>query len=122
MFMNWKTIPYVVLIVLLAGSTLVLGMKTIGLQKELVQTRAALAKEQTNVKIVDFTRLFTEKVLKADAEVDFETRLQLENAIRDLNDKEILAQWEKFVGSKTEGEAQENVKDLLSLLVGKIRV
>jgi CRISPR/Cas system endoribonuclease Cas6 (RAMP superfamily) len=62
-----------------------------------------------------------EKVLKAEKEVDFETRLKLENAVREINDKEILNQWIKFTESKTEDEAQNNIKNLLDLLVDKIQ-
>lgn len=49
-----------------------------------------------------------------------ETRLRLENAVRDLNNEQILAQWQKFTTSKTETEAQTQVKNLLELLVNKI--
>jgi len=63
-----------------------------------------------------------EKVLKAETEVDFETRLKLENAVRNLEDKEILARWSKFIESKTEAGAQEEVKNLLEALVNKIKI
>lgn len=73
-------------------------------------------------KTLEFAKLFISGVLKADQEVDFETRLKLENMVRNLGDKEILAQWQKFVESKTEAEAQSNVKDLLEVVVSKIGV
>ncbi len=82
--------------------------------------------QKTNEKVLDFTKLFIEKVLKAETEVDFETRLKLENAVRNLGDEEILTQWQKFTESKTEAEAQEEVKNLLEMLlemlVNKIKV
>ncbi len=119
--MNTKLIPYLVIAALLVTSVF-LGVKVVGLQTELSQTRTALATQKTNEKVLDFTKMFTEKVLKADSAVDFETRLQLENAIRNLNDPEILAQWQLFVDSKNEADAQTNVKNLLGLLVSKIKV
>jgi hypothetical protein len=75
-----------------------------------------------NEKIINFLKLFITKVLKAEGEVDFETRLKLENAVREIQDKEILDQWTKFTESKTEEEAQKNVKDLLEILVNKLQI
>ena len=90
-------------------------------QQELKQTQEALAVKKTNEKILDFTKLFIEKVLKAEGEIDFETRLSLENAVRGLDDGEILARWQKFTESQTEADAQTEVKNLLELLVSKIK-
>ncbi|GBD34408.1 hypothetical protein HRbin35_00125 [bacterium HR35] len=91
-----------------------------------LQTQINLLKEkQSNViqpinrKTLEFLDLFVKKVLKADKEVDFETRLLLENKVRELQDKEILDTWNKFVNSKNETEAQNNVKDLLEILIEK---
>jgi hypothetical protein len=75
-----------------------------------------------NEKIINFLKLFITKVLKAEGEVDFETRLKLENAVREIQDKEILDQWTKFTESKTEDEAQKNVKDLLEILINKLQI
>jgi hypothetical protein len=75
-----------------------------------------------NERIIYFLKLFIAKVLKAEKEVDFETRLKLENAVREIQDKEILDQWIKFTESKTETEAQKNVKDLLEILVNKLQI
>jgi hypothetical protein len=86
---------------------------------ELARYREQLKNQQFNTKVVDFSKLFVEKVLKADTEVSFEDRLKLENQVRDLNDPEILAQWEKFTGSTTQDQVQSEVKNLLDLLVKK---
>ena len=95
------------------------GMKVYSLSKELAISQADAAAVHTNEKIINFTRLFIEKVLNAEGEVDFETRLSLENAVRDLKDAEVLSGWQKFIGSETEAEAQNEVKNLLRLLIGK---
>lgn len=82
-----------------------------------------VAAEQKSGPTKKFLKLFVEKVLgnqKETAEVSFEDRLKLENAVRELNDSEILAAWNKFVDSQTSGEAQENLRALISLLVGRI--
>ncbi len=95
--------------------------KYIEARGQLKVAQMASQEQSLNIKYVDFTRLFIEKVLKAKGEVSFADRLQLENAVRDLNDAEVLAQWNTFIGSKTEADAQEAVKNLLSLLTQKIR-
>jgi len=75
---------------------------------------------QTNAKLVSFLDTFIKKVLKAQGEVSFEDRLKLENAVRDLNDKELLSLWESFTQAATAEQIQQNVKNLLEGLVNKI--
>lgn len=111
---------WIILVLILLAGNVFFGVKYSALQKELKLTQVTLETQKTNEKVLDFTKLFVEKVLKADTEIDFETRLKLENAVRNLNDEEILGQWQKFTESKTETEAQETVKNLLEILVGKI--
>lgn len=41
--------------------------------------------------------------------------------VRNLNDNDILAQWENFVNSTSSADAQNQVKILLDLLVTKMR-
>jgi hypothetical protein len=88
----------------------------------LPEKNAVIFTNTKNEKIINFLKLFITKVLKAEGEVDFETRLKLENAVREIQDKEILDQWIKFTESKTEEEAQKNVKDLLEILVNKLQI
>jgi Na+-transporting NADH:ubiquinone oxidoreductase subunit NqrC len=115
---NKKTILIIILL-LLAGNVF-LGLKYSAVQKELKLAQASLETQKTNEKVLDFAKLFIEKVLKAETEIDFETRLKLENAVRNLDDEEILEQWNKFVNSQTESEAQNQVKNLLELLANKM--
>jgi len=72
-----------------------------------------------NFKTLYFRDLFTEKVLLADKEVDFNNRLELEAAVRNLNDRQILDQWQRFTDSETEQEAGIQAKQLLDLLIKK---
>lgn len=94
-------------------------LKEYYLSKELAISQADVASVHKNEKVIHFTQLFVGKVLNADKEVDFETRLQLENLVRDLKDSNILAGWQKFTESKTDTEAAQNVKDLLKILIMK---
>lgn len=117
--MNQKTILTITILVLLAG-VIFFGFKYSVVKKEIQQNRTALETQKTNKEVLEFAKLFIEKVLKAEAEVDFETRLKLESAVRDLGDEEILTQWQKFTESETEPEAQKEVRNLLEMLLSKI--
>lgn len=117
-----KLILIIIIISLLIGSNVYLGWQYFNLQEKLRQTQARLETQIINTQVLYFTKLFINKVLKAEEEVDFETRLQLENAVRNLADEEILNQWNRFVASKTEEEAQIEVKNLLEILIEKIKI
>lgn len=79
-------------------------------------------KQKTNTNVVVFTQALIEKVLKSTSPVDFETRLSLENMVRNLNDKAILDEWNNFVNSSDSNQAQIEIKSLLDLLVKKINI
>lgn len=119
--MNRQKIIWILIFILLGGNV-IFGTSYFSAVRELHQTQAALDAQKTNGKVLAFTKLFLEKVLEARTEVSFEERLRLENAARDIGDAQILAQWQKFTASTTEATAQEEVKNLLVLLVGKIAV
>jgi len=88
--------------------------------KEAQKIQQELARQKTNAKVVNFLNLFIQKVLKTDKEISFEDRLKLENAIRDINDPEILQKWEEFTGGTNEAQIQDGVKNLLEILVKKM--
>jgi hypothetical protein len=117
-----KSKPTLIIILILLVGNVFFGVKYFVVQKKLGQTRAALETQKTNDKVLEFTKLFVDEVLKAKTEVDFETRLKLENAVRNLEDEKILTQWQKFIDSRTEAGVQEEVKDLLEILLSKIKI
>lgn len=119
--MKTKLLLVLLGLALIAGN-IYFGVKYFTARADIKEARTLLAAKTTNDKIIEFTKLFVVKVLKAEAEVDFETRLKLENAVRDLKNEEILAQWQKFTESQTEIEAQTQVKNLLDMLVNKIKL
>ena len=88
--------------------------------KKLAKVEAIKETQQKNEKIIEFNKLFIEKVLISGKEVDFNSRLQLENAVRGLNDPEILNYWQKFIASQDPSEAQKNVLILIKALAEKI--
>src|SRR3972149_4456521 len=109
--MKQKTL-FLIAIVLLLASDIFFGVRYIALQKELRETQAVLTTQQVNERTLAFTQLFIENVLQSETEVDFDTRLQLENSVRAIGDEEILAQWQKFTESPSEEDAQAEVKNL----------
>ncbi|MEA3399464.1 MAG: hypothetical protein U9R00_03075 [Patescibacteria group bacterium] len=118
---NHKRIVLIIVIgVLLAGNVFFAAMY-VPVKKELSLIKSNYEKVQINADVIDFTSLFIKKVIQAEQEVDFETRLSLENAVRELDDTEIMTEWENFIESKTEQEAQNNVKKLLGILIDRIQ-
>jgi len=112
---------WIVLVVILIVGNIIFISKYLGFKKQFQEEQSRIEVQKLNGEILQFTQLFVEKVLDTNTEVDFETRLKLENAVRNLDDQEILAQWNEFVESQTESEAQENVKNLLKTLIAKIK-
>lgn len=76
-------------------------------------------KIELNSKILSFRNMFVENVLLETKEIDFDTRLEMENVVRGLQDNEVLSQWQKFVKSDTEENATREAKELLRLLIEK---
>ena len=90
--------------------------------KELEGTKVIISSQRYSGKYLDLLKMFVKLGTKSDKEVDFDTRLKLENSVRGLDDADVLAEWQKFVNSANETEAQKNVKDLLAILVEKIYI
>lgn len=112
----------IIIILILLIAVIFLAIKYNNLNNELKVAKTAVESQKINTATLNFTKLFISKVLKAESEIDFDTRLTLENAVRNLNDSDVLAQWQKFTGSKDEAQAQQEVKALLEMLVNKIEV
>lgn len=96
------------------------ALQAILTSRELADARSQIATDNSDKKILGFSRMFIDDVLNSGKEVDFDTRLKLENAVRDIKDSDILAQWNKFVNSTSEAQAQIEVKNLLALLMEKM--
>ena len=120
MNMTNKKIVLMLLIVLLTLGCLYLGFLLYNARQTIIQLKEQQMSVQTNKRVVTFMRMFARDVLNVDHEVDFETRLALENTVRSIGDPDILKQWNAFVNSETESQAQEEVKKLLGILVEKV--
>jgi hypothetical protein len=100
----------------------VLGLQYYIQGQTLIVAQNASKTFQYDQKVLDFTKLFIAKVLKADGDVSFDDRLQLETFVRNINDKTIFDQWQKFINAQTPLEAQIEVKNLLEMLISKISI
>lgn len=118
--LNIKTILTIIILISI-GSNAYFGFSYFETQKNLEQNQVAIETQKINKKVLAFTNLFIKDVLQANSEIDFDTRLSLENLVRDLNDQAILDQWQKFTEAKTPTQAQLEVKNLLEMLIGKIK-
>jgi hypothetical protein len=118
---NWTQVILTSVFVVLVIFNTVFVFKYISASKRADIAEAAVSKEHSNAKILDFAGLFIEKVLQANGEISFDERLTMETAVRDLKDQEISAQWQKFTQSRDEKVAQIEVTNLLKLLVDKTK-
>ncbi len=118
--MNKRLILIIVIGILAIGNAYFISRNYI-LSRNLTAVSSEASSFETNKKVLNFSQLFVDLVLNSKSEIDFDTRLRLENAVRDIKDSEILNQWNKFVNSATESQAQEEVKSLLTLLIKKIQ-
>jgi hypothetical protein len=118
---NWTQVVLTVAFVVLVASDVIFISKYTSASARANTAESALSKTQSNGKILDFTSLFIDKVLQSNAEISFDDRLVMENAVRDLKDPEISAEWQKFVKSSDEKSAQIEVTNLLKMLVEKAK-
>lgn len=90
------------------------------LASDLQAAQSVAQTQRVNYEAARFLRIFVREVLMAKGEVSFDTRLNLENMVRNMNDNEVLVAWQKFTGSRDEVIAQNNVKELLNLLADRV--
>ena len=109
-----------ILVIIIIASNIAWGVGYFEKKSALSKAHSELSAITQNKKILAFQKLFIDKVLQANGEVDFNTRVLLQNSVNDTGDKEIIRAWNRFLESKTEAEGQRQVKELLSLLSSKV--
>jgi hypothetical protein len=110
----------IIIITILAVAAVLFAVMYFLDRQELLQARQQLKAQQTNEKVLVFAKLFVDKVLLGEGTVSFDDRLSLENAVRDISDKEIFSDWQEFTNSQSDKESQAAVGNLLKLLFNKI--
>lgn len=120
--MTKQEVIIIIFVLILIVGNVFFGGQYFNAEKQLKIAQKSLSNQKANEKVINFSKLFVDEVLRSENEISFEVRLKLENAVRNTNDKNIVAAWQKFIESKTEIEAQNNVKDLLEILISSIQV
>jgi len=116
--LNRTKISIVVIIILLIICNIFLVYKYRVSQRAL---EAITSQQEINTQVLSFTQLFMAKVLQGAQEVSFDDRLQLENAVRVLNDQAIFTAWQTFTRAKDSAEVQRDFYALFDLLLQKIQ-
>lgn len=109
----------VIFIVILCVSLVMNAVLLFGSFKIYNEFRECKKLKEENSKTLIFAEMFIKKVLMAEQDINFDTRLELETAVRNLNDNEVLDQWQKFTKSSDKDAASSEVKNLLDMLVKK---
>lgn len=117
-----KTTNHLIIIIglILSVGIIFLTLQLFIYKIDLLKAEKTIQGQQTNEKILSFTKLFVDKIFKKNPEVSFEDRLDLENSVRDLNNQEIFDQWRKFTTSADEGDAQTQAVNLFNMLLNNI--
>ena len=110
-------IVLIIICVILLASNIYFGMQYLSINGKFSQLSATKTK---NAKIISFENLFIGKVLKTQGAVSYQDRLNLQSAVVDINDNTILADWNTFLASSTETDAQQSVLILLQDFTNKI--
>lgn len=120
LYLRRKKIILLLAFIFIIFGIVLFGFKCYYLNERVKQLEMENNYQKTNRDVVNFLKLFIEKILQGQNEVSFEDRLKLENAVRDLGDKQVLTLWENFTQAKTSDQAQYSLKELLEILVNKI--
>lgn len=118
--MKNKKIIVIIIVLVLTVVNAISYFKILSLRSNLDSIKVELNSNIKNKKVASFQKLFIDKVLMSDGNVDFNTRVELQNAVTDINDATISKAWDSFLGVKTEIEAQKKVKELLFILANKV--
>lgn len=111
----------ITLIAILAIGNIFFASMYVSSQMARKKAEQAVVNSQINDKVLVFSQLFFDKVLQGTKTVSFDDRLQLENAVRALNDKTIFDAWTNFTNAKDQADVQKAFYGLFQLLLKKIK-
>ena len=115
---NFSNIVIVILII----SNIFFAWKFLASEVTIKNLQTKIDSQKTNNQILLFTQLFMDKVLSGSKEVSFDDRLQLENSVRALNDKEVFDSWQTFTRASNQTQTQQDFYNLFKLLLKKITI
>jgi len=115
---NKKIRNIVIAIILLCLALFV--WRYLSLSSRLRVAEQAVGAQRVNEKVLSFSRLFVTNILRNEQAINFDQRLELENAVRDIKDPEIYKAWQEFTNAKEQSAVQLSFYNLFSLLLDKI--
>ena len=107
----------IIIILILLGLNTYISMQYVSVSKELKQLKNPTANEQVPASVV-LTEVLD--VVLNTRPTTADSRIKLESDIRQLGDKEITAQWEKFVSNKDSKTTQAELLKLVGMLENKM--
>ena len=106
------------LMLILLGGNIYLGVSFINEMK-----KQTVVPDQTDVtlrvKVVNFHKIFIDKVLSSQGVISAEDRVLLENDIIQIHDPVLTTAWHDFTASKNSKDTQATAVKLMSLLVAR---
>jgi hypothetical protein len=114
-----RLVSNILMLILLVGNIFFSIQYTEGIRQQQV---AQTDKIGTNIQVARFVKLFVDVVLNTETgqTISYENRVKLENSVREIKDKDIMKQWDKFVVSTNAKDAQMNAVSLMKLLTNKL--
>ena len=109
----------ILLIILVAGNIFFSIQYTESLKQQQTQKEDSIG---TNIKVSRFLKLFVDVVLNTETgkTISYDERVKLENYVREIQDVDIIKQWDAFVDSTDSKIAQANAVDLMKTLTNKL--
>lgn len=117
-----KQVIFSLIFILMLAGLIFFGWEAISLKAQLLAAEKTISQQEVNTRVLAFSKLFVANVLQGGQTVSFDQRLQLENAVRDINDEEIYAAWKKFTNASGQAEVQQDFYGLFNLLLAKLSV
>ena len=115
--MNTNKIIITLIILILLAGTVFFAVRYYSAEAQL---QNVLSKSNANKNVLTFDKLFVTKVLAIQGQVSYQDTLELENAVDNTKDPDLINGWHTFLASTTEQDAQTSVLNLLSLFPDKI--
>ena len=112
-----RFVSNLLLVLLLAGNLFFSIQYIYSIKADQVPVVDKGAQEVARIKNANFLKLFINKVIKTNGTVSYDDRVQLENDVRQIHNKELTTQWELFVASnKDQKKAEDAAADLMLIL------
>lgn len=115
-----RLLSNILMIILVSGNIFFSIQYIQNIKQQATQDVAEESKVTERLQTGRFLKFFIDTVLNMNGPISYDNRVKLENDIRQLQDKNLTAQWNKFVNSKDPKTAQESAVTLMAMLSSKM--